>query len=873
MALLNDILQWTETLPNWQRDAARRLFEKEEGLEEADYKELFVLLKAEIGLMNPGNLMAVPLSSEHLPVEAQPGATVILKAMRELTNVNRIAPDQTLPFAENGITVIYGGNSSGKSGYARVLKRACRARDQSEPVHPDANDPSSVQAIPTAKFDINISGISSEIEWLRDQVPPENLSTIAVFDSRCARSYLTAEQDVAYLPFGLDIVENLANKVLPELKERVDEEIARIDIDFTPFNHLRGESQVGRQIENLTAKSDPGTIKALGILTTEETKRLNELNNALSEADPLLKAKELSLSASRLKALGEKVVKALAWVSNDAVGKLKEFDQAKSAAEETEKKAAEALKAGQTLLPGTGEQVWKVLFDAAKKYSTEIAFTEHDFPHTAEGAVCLLCQQPLGESAGQRLKRFEQYVKNDIADIIKKQRLKLDTAKTKIKNADLGIGLDATISEEIKLLDKSLPLIASEFEASLEERRGSMFASLRSHDWSTISELSENPRKSIRFLVAKQLRASRTFIRAAGEEKKKRLTIERNELSARKDLAKSLDAVLALLKRIKDKAALEKCYEQLKTRQISDQSKEFASMAVTEELKNALDREFEALGVSHIKTKLNERNERGKILHQLLLDLPTQNKIEEILSEGEQRAIAIGAFLADLSLANHSCGIVLDDPVSSLDHWRRKNVARRLVDEASRRQVIVFTHDTSFLGQLCDEIDEQGISHSMMFLELRGNCPGYVCDGLPWDHQGYKARIDALEKDQRKLVKSWPPYPGEEESNQMRQQYDRLRATLERVIQDVVFNGVVKRYRDWIRVDSLAKVVGFEQSEYEAINKLHKRCCRVVTAHDPASAKNASVPTALELGTDIDALKTVVENIKQRQKQNLKSVQ
>ena len=271
-----------------QRDAARRLFEKEKGLEEDDYTELFVLLKAEHGLKNPDNLMAVPLACEHLPAEARPGETVILKAMRELTNVNRIAPNQTLPFGETGITVIYGGNSSGKSGYARVLKRACRSRDQSEPLHPDANNPSSSHAIPTAKFDIMISGISSEIEWSRDQVPPENLSTIAVFDSRCARSYLTAEHDVAYLPYGLDIVENLANKVLPELKQRLDEEIARIDIDAKPFDHLRGDSEVGRQIENLTEKSDPAAIKALGTLTEEEITDLTELNTALLEADPFI---------------------------------------------------------------------------------------------------------------------------------------------------------------------------------------------------------------------------------------------------------------------------------------------------------------------------------------------------------------------------------------------------------------------------------------------------------------------------------------------------------------------------------------------------------------------------------------------------------
>ncbi len=100
----------------------------------------------------------------------------------------------------------------------------------------------------------------------------------------------------------------------------------------------------------------------------------------------------------------------------------------------------------------------------------------------------------------------------------------------------------------------------------------------------------------------------------------------------------------------------------------------------------------------------------------------------------------------------------------------------------------------------------------------------------------------------------------------MRHQYDYLRATIERVIQDVVFNGVVKRYRDWIRVDSLEDVVGFEKSEYDVIARLHKRCCDVVDAHYPASAKNAPVPTAQEFGMDIDALKKVIQSIKTRRK-------
>ena len=127
--------------------------------------------------------------------------------------------------------------------------------------------------------------------------------------------------------------------------------------------------------------------------------------------------------------------------------------------------------------------------------------------------------------------------------------------------------------------------------------------------------------------------------------------------------------------------------------------------------------------------------------------------------------------------------------------------------------------------------------------------------------------LDKHEKTQRTLAKNWPAYPNEEERARMRHEYDLLRATIERAIQDVVFNGVVQRYRDWIRVDRLADVAGFTGAESKEIARLHKACSDVVDAHDPSSAKNAPVPDADQLGKDIAALKAVIEGIKARRKQ------
>ena len=867
MALLSDIHEWSKTLPAWQRDACRRLLQMETGLSQADYLELYALLKQSNGIDVSETLEPVPLTNEHLPAEFAHADGVILVALRDLENVNRIPNDRVLTFSEAGMTVIYGGNGSGKSGYARVMKRACRARDQSERIHPNASDPASAQMVPTATFEISVAGVIKKVAWSREGTPPDILSSISVFDSKCARSYITAEQDVAYLPYGLDIVENLANQVLPKLTEMLDTEIDGIDVSKLPFEHMLGETDIGKVIEGLSVTSDEKTITTLGTLTEADITRIADLATALNEGNPLDKAEAARLLAMRLKAYADMLHMPLNWISSDAIEKLQKIDQEKIAAEDAETKAADALRAGEDLLPGTGGQAWKLLFESARRYSIEIAYPDEVYPPpSVEGSVCPLCQEILPESGIHRLKRFDEYIKNDIAKTVNTVRKQLETARSKIEAADIQITADDALSYELNALDCSILQKIDEFQVSIDQRRAAMLECLETSRWEEIPTLSESPKAQIRLLAALQLRTFRTLVRAADEDARKKLDKELKELIAKQHLANSLEAVIELIARKKKKAALEKCRLSLKTRPISDKSKELATVAVTDELRGALDKEFEALGIGHIKTKLKERSIRGKMFHQLLLDLPTINKIDEILSEGEQRAIALGSFFAELALANHSCGIVFDDPVSSLDHWRRRNVARRLVEEAKLRQVVVFTHDTSFLGQLCDEIEAEGIPNSMSFLEWQGGNPGSVNDGLPWDHQGYKARINDLEQAQLKLAKSWPAYPGEKEISEMRHQYDRLRATLERVIQDVVFNGVVKRYRDWIRVDSLEDVIGFDRIEYNAIGKLHKRSCDVVTAHDPSSAKSDTVPTATDLGIDITALKNIVDMILSRRK-------
>lgn len=865
MALIDEILKWSEEkLPLWQRDAVRRLFQQETGLSVEDYAEIYALLKAAHGLPNPLELAPEPLKAAHLPTMLRVGEKVVLKAIRDLEHVNRIAPEQKLNFAPSGMTVIYGGNGSGKSGYVRVMKRACRARDQTEKVHPNAHDTAVQNRVPTAIFDIEVNGTSKPLQWSADSDSPDELAAISVFDSHCARAYLTTEQDVAYLPYGLDVVESLANKVLPELTRRLNEEISAINVDRQPFQHLGGTTEVGRLVHGLGEKTSPATVKALGTLSELETAQIKEIDEAFAESDPAKKAKEHRLSAGRLKSLSERVCTALSWVSDAAIDKLRNITDATVAANQAEKQAAEALQSGESLLGGTGEPVWKALFDAARKFSTEVAYPEHAFPHITGDAKCPLCQQSL-DDAKERLNRFEKYTQNDVAKAAAKQRQKLEATKIKIERANLSVDLNDSLIEELASFDDASAPITNDFERTIEARRIWMLQNLNSYMWEAAPALGENPCTRLRNLAARQFKSSRIFARAVDEVKRKALKDKQEELRARRNLSACLDAVLALIERFKLRQSLKGCDQNLKTRPISDKSKEFASGAVTVALKNALDEEFRHLGIGHIRTKLKDRPDKGKIRHQLLLDLPTANKLEQILSEGEQRAIALGSFLAELKLSNHACGIVFDDPVSSLDHMRRRKVAKRLATESMQRQVFIFTHDVVFLQQLRDECDKLNVPPLFCSLEANGGFYGNVSEGLPWAHKSYGERIDLLEKAQKRLEKMpWPADPSEDLAGVMIRQYSFLRATIERVAQDFVLGGTVQRFKDYIDVKKLKLVIGLQQVEVDEILRINQRCHDLVEAHDSSSAKHESPPTPDELKQDIADLRSLIQRMSDR---------
>ena len=133
--MTQELWAWTKGLQAWQSDAVAPLLAKKE-FTPADHDELYALLKVAHGIPDLEQREPLPLAENQIPAPIQAETDIELLVIKNLHNVNAIAENQQLEVGAKGLTVIYGANGSGKSGYSRVLKRACRARDQSEHIIP-----------------------------------------------------------------------------------------------------------------------------------------------------------------------------------------------------------------------------------------------------------------------------------------------------------------------------------------------------------------------------------------------------------------------------------------------------------------------------------------------------------------------------------------------------------------------------------------------------------------------------------------------------------------------------------------------------------------------------------------------------------------
>lgn len=852
MSILPEIQKWSTELPAWQRDAVARLFAKG-SLGQQDEEDIYALLKAENGIPDPKGRVAGALDASQVAAPTADGKLVQLVALRDLKHVNALAGNQKLQFAPAGLTVIYGDNGSGKSGYSRVLKKACRARDQSEAIHPDARLPTEQTGKAEAIFDVLIDGQPAELKWTDGAVSPEELSSMAIFDTHCARAYLDEEGDFSYSPYGFDILGGLA-KLCTRMKQLVDAEYAASAPITAAFSHLGNQdTTVGKAVSSLSAKTKPLEIEALAMLSEDEIGRHTTLDKTLKEGNPKEKAALLRQRANRFESLANRLDEKAVIVSDNARDDLKAAIAASNTAKQAAELAAKNFKETPGFLPGTGGEAWQALFEAARTYAAE-SHAHAVFPNLSPEDQCPLCQQPLADAAA-RLAAFDAFINNAAEKTAREKKAKAVTNYNTIVKADLSIGLDKALKDELQAADKELADACESFVKALTERAAHIKAAcVPEGDWNAVAALPESPVAKIRTIVAALRAEADALDKATDEKARAALLSEFKELDARIKLAPVKDAVLAAIVAHILQAKLTKCASATKTTAISNKATELSEKVISKDLETALNDEFRRLNVRDLHVCLKPFSVKGKIFYKLALELPGQQRPMTVLSEGEQRAIALASFLAEANLSGGRGGVAFDDPVSSLDHKRRWHVAQRLAEEAAKRQVVIFTHDLYFLCILQQEAKQIGAEMATLSIGRAPEGFGICSQDIPFDGATCAKRVKFLRSVQVDVARAYKNGEQAVAARLTREAYSLLRRTWERGIEEILFAETVIRFSEGVYTQRLS-AVEVSDDDYRAVNAGMTKCSKF-SGHDGAALANIPTPPPDDLQGDIEAFET-----------------
>lgn len=785
---LSDFEKWLNDRHGWLKTAAKQLIDIKRLPNNEEIAELAQLCKLEAAKLDSPKFKEVaPGAFSASAIQRQ----IRIEQVDQVFGVNAIKQGASLPFGKGNLTLIYGQNGSGKSGFSRLLKQFCGSRSKDE-ITPNVFSIEG-QAC-TAQCQITIDGNPRNISWQPGTEPHAMLKYAQVFDSKTANRYM-GHTESSYEPSSMKFISMLI-KISGLVSSELGKEKNSLISTLPQFPVELSDTIEQAWLSTLKTSVSDEKIE-------EYCEYGKDFDDERIKAETILAEKNIAIKLIAIEkeiVANDSIKKAIKHLKEGlANDKLDELSRAKALALSTRKTANEVAQQAFTNTPlqGSGEDAWRLMWEQARNYSITHAYQDNDFPFVTNGARCVLCQQELTAESASRLTSFETFVTAGLETTAKKAE---EDFTTLIANIIQLPSIEDWIAHLTQLQFDQIT--AQAWYKSLNTRREQFLKcdapeDLTVFDWSPIGQTLEQRAKDL--LV---VQTSLTQLQQDGQRQQLEKRVK--QLKARQWLSQNKPAIFAERKRLAAVTLLDKAIKLTTTNSLTAKHTELGRTELNDGYQTRFNAELNALGGTRLPVTSNSKPQgKGVITFGLNLVGARQGYTPEvILSEGETRIIALAAFLADTTGSNQLAPFIFDDPISSLDQDFEERVVARLIELAKTRQVIIFTHRLSLVALVEDAIKKHGdnpankkIGHIVHSLRRLGRTSGILAQQSLRDGKPDKATNAVRDHIIPKLKKLQTEADADGYDLHAKSACSDFRIILERTVEFILLNDVVIRFR------------------------------------------------------------------------------
>lgn len=841
------IRSWARELPYWEQVALDRL-SRSECLTDALVREA-VQYFFEDNALAPKTLPRPPLGffAPTTPPTCAPDKPVILRALEQTCDLNALAPAQRITFSPN-LTVLFGANGSGKSGYARFLATIGFCRGDTT-VLPDVTRPPSTP--PRADLILSDGTTETRIS-ITDTTAATTLRSLHVFDHQSVLTHVADENELSFTPLGLDLLTRFAS-VVDDIRQQTLDRISEYQKPHTFLASFTGESDVTAAIKALGPTTETARLRALATLTDPDKAALalveQELDT-LRKRDVPAQLTRIRQDTADIKRLRERLVTIQDALSPEDIARL--HQERTTVAELQDQTTALGLDSFRhEQLHHTGSAPWRQMSENARTLATNESTPDHQYP--VEGDPCLLCHQPLTPAGARHLQKLWAYLQSAAERSLQDATTTLQATENRLRELDLSFFTET--AAQYRAMHTRDPATRTAVTTYLDLARA-----LR--DGLLTPDISPGvpptpPLDQMDALLTRLWAEQLELTTSNPTERINTLEGDQRRYQHRQLLCRLLPTIETHLQGLRWAARAETALPS--TTHVTRKQTELFNALVTDEYVKRFTTDLQRLGRTFI-VQPTTRGHKGRTFHSLGLQTPATHPgvtPAKVLSEGEKRAVALADFLTEVSLDPHATGIVLDDPVTSLDVQWKQHIAARLVEEAKERQVIIFTHDLHFLYTLKNL--GEGVPAEFHWIK-RGDeddRPGYVfLQNSPATEKDYYSADIA-----RRLHAKAKSQPPENQQWTLMQGFGALRTSYEALVLHDIFGDVVRRWDERLSIERLTNVV-LDRSIIETIVAKSAFLSRYIDAHLHSDEHNPEKPTPAALLAEIEAFEKLKKDCK-----------